>query len=268
MNATELYQAGQLDEAIAAQVAEVKARPTDQGRRLFLFELLAFAGELDRAQRQIAAVNYGEADLDMATLNYAKLMESELARRRFFGEGIEPEILGTKTDSMTLRIEAAGMLRLGRAVEARTLIDQANESMPAVVGKLNGRPFAFLRDADDLLAGVLEVMAQGKYFWIGLEQVVGIGTKPPRHPRDLLYLPARLDLEAETGEVFLPAIYPGTSAQTDPQLKLGRATDWTTAEGGPTLGLGARLFLVDDAEMSLLECREFVGSVEADSEPA
>ncbi len=49
MNATELYRAGKLQEAITAQVAEVKANPTDQGKRLFLFELLVFAGDLDRA---------------------------------------------------------------------------------------------------------------------------------------------------------------------------------------------------------------------------
>ena len=51
MNANELFQAGKLQEAIDTQIAQVKANPADQGKRLFLFELLAFAGELDRARR-------------------------------------------------------------------------------------------------------------------------------------------------------------------------------------------------------------------------
>ena len=260
MDATELYRAGRLADAIAAQVAEVKARPADAGRRLFLFELLAFAGEHDRARRQLDAVHHDNAELDMATLGYRKLLDSEAARRRFLAEGVEPEVLGVLTDAMKLRIEAAGMLRLGRPAEAKALLDQADEATPAARGTLNGRPFAALRDADDLFGGVLEVMAQGKYFWVGLEQVVGLGLKPPRHPRDLLYAPARLDLEAETGEVFLPALYPGSAAHADDQVRLGRVTDWVPAEAGPTLGIGARLFLVDDDAIGLLEWRELVAT--------
>ena len=183
MNATELYRAGRLREAIDAQVAEVKARPTDQGLRLFLFELLAFSGELDRARRQVDAVHHGQPDLDLATLGYRKLIDSEAARRRFFDEGVPPEVLGEETLAIRLRIEAAGQLRLGRPAEATALLEQADEATPPVHGTLNGKPFATLRDADDLFGGVLEVMAQGKYFWVALEQVVGLGMTAPRFSR-------------------------------------------------------------------------------------
>jgi type VI secretion system protein ImpE len=258
MNATELYRSGRLREAIDAQVREVKAHPAEQGRRLFLFELLAFAGELDRARRQVDAVHHGEPDLDLATLAYRKLIDSEVARRRFFDEGVPPEILGEPTESLDLRIEAAGQLRLGRPAEAAALLERASEAAPSPVGTLDGRAFTTLRDADDLFGGVLEVMARGKYFWVGLEQVVGLGMRPPRHPRDLIYVPARLDLASESGEVFLPALYPGSHDHPDDQIKLGRATDWVGPEGGPTLGIGARMFLVDDDAIGLLECREFI----------
>ena len=258
MTPTELYQAGRLREAIDAQVAEVKANPTDQARRAFLFELLAFAGDLDRATRQVDAAHYDQPDLVMASLGYRKLMESETARRRFFDDGVPPEILGEETATIKLRIEAAGLLRLGRPAEAAALIAQADEAMPPLQGKLNGKPFATFRDADDLLGGVLEVMAQGKYFWIGLEQVVALGMKAPRFPRDLLYFPARLDLASESGEVFLPALYPGSYRHEDDQIKLGRATDWVGPEGGPVLGVGAKMFLVDDEAVGLLEWRELL----------
>ena len=258
MTPTELYQGGRLGEAIDAQIAEVKAHPADQGRRVFLSELLAFAGELERATRQVDAIRQDDPDLAMATIDYRKLMDAEAARRRFFDEGVPPEILGESTPNIKLRIEAAGLLRLGRPAEAAALLEQANAEMPPLTGKLNGKPFAELRDADDLFGGVLEVMARGKYFWIGLEQVVGLGMKAPRFPRDLLYLPARLDLASESGEVFLPALYPGSYRQADDQVRLGRATDWVAAEGGPTLGVGARIFLVDDEAHGLLEWREFL----------
>jgi type VI secretion system protein ImpE len=80
----------------------------------------------------------------------------------------------------------------------------------------------------------------------------------PRYPRDLLYFPARLDLATESGEVFLPALYPGSYRHADDQIRLGRVTDWVAVEGGPTLGVGARTFLVDDEALGLLEWREFL----------
>ena len=39
MNASELYREGKLQQAIEAQIAEVKSNPLDHSRRLFLFEL-------------------------------------------------------------------------------------------------------------------------------------------------------------------------------------------------------------------------------------
>ena len=49
-NASELFHAGQLQDAIAAQIAKVKSSPTDQPARFFLFELFLFSGDLDRAR--------------------------------------------------------------------------------------------------------------------------------------------------------------------------------------------------------------------------
>ena len=53
MTATELYKAGKLSEAIQAIGAEVRENPTDVRRRTFLFELLCFAGEFDRAEKHL-----------------------------------------------------------------------------------------------------------------------------------------------------------------------------------------------------------------------
>src|SRR5690242_21563127 len=53
MTPRDLLQAGKLDEAIDALSAEVRDNPTDTRRRTFLFELLCFAGEYDRAQKHL-----------------------------------------------------------------------------------------------------------------------------------------------------------------------------------------------------------------------
>jgi type VI secretion system protein ImpE len=257
--ASDLYKSGKLHEAIDAQILEVKAKPADHGKRLFLFELFAFAGELDRARRQIEAVKYDDPDLGLAVIEYRQLLDSEAQRRKVFTEGIVPELLGNATsEHLVLRIEASNLLRQDRATDAATLLDEANDAVPPFRGTLNGQPFASLRDADDLFAGVLEVMVKGRYFWVPLEQVVSVATNPPRFPRDLLYMPARLGLGAETAEVYLPVLYPGSHLHTDDAIRLGRMTDWSSTEGGPVLGAGARLYITDDEPVSLVECRQYI----------
>src|SRR5258708_39599252 len=91
MDANELFQDGKLNEAIDTQIAQVKANPADQGKRLFLFELLAFAGELDRARRQIDALQYDESERQAASSGYRHLPRSEEARRKVFHEGTQPK---------------------------------------------------------------------------------------------------------------------------------------------------------------------------------
>jgi type VI secretion system protein ImpE len=53
MDAVALYRAGQLKPAITALGEELKKQPLDAKRRTMLFELLCFAGEYDRAEKQL-----------------------------------------------------------------------------------------------------------------------------------------------------------------------------------------------------------------------
>lgn len=265
MTAADQYKSGRLQDAIAAQLLDVREHPTDHAKRLFLFELLTFAGDLDRAQRQIDMIEYKDTLLDASTAIYKRLLDSERARRELFARGVSPGFFGEPSEHLRSRLEAVNRLREGRPGEAAEALARANEAVPTVRGLLNGQPFESLRDADDLLAGVLEVMAHGRYFWVGLEQVRLLTTNTPRFPRDLLYIPAHLELEDEQGEVFLPALYPGSHEHPDDQVKLGRATDWKELDGGATLGLGLHTFLRDDDAIGLLECRELRSDDEAQS---
>ena len=257
MNAGELYKAGRLGEAIEAQVQEVRASPLDHSKRLFLFELLVFSGDLDRARRQIDVIKYDDNDLERAVAGYRKLLDSEQARRDLFTRGVAPGFFGEPSEHLRLRLEAVNRLRENAPAEAAQLLVHAAEATPPLQGQLNGQTFQELRDADDLFSGVLEVMAQGRYFWAGLEQVHMVAMNPPRFPRDLLFIPAHLELAGEAGEVFLPALYPGSHEHADEQVKLGRMTDWKILDGDLALGLGLHTYLRDDEAISLLEWREF-----------
>jgi type VI secretion system protein ImpE len=257
MNASDLYKAGRLQEAIEAQVQEVKSSASDPSKRLFLFELLLFAGDLERARRQAEAIAYKDPDVDAAVAVYRKLVDAEQARRDLWARGVAPGFFGEPPEHLRLRLEAVNRLREGRPAEAAEALGRANEAIPPVPGRLNGQPFQSLRDADDLLAGVLEVMAHGRYFWVGLEQVRLLTMNPPRFPRDLLFIPAHLELEDDQGDIFVPALYPGSHEHADDQVKLGRMTDWKELDGGAMLGVGLHTFLRDEDAIGLLEWREW-----------
>lgn len=256
MNATELFQAGKLQQAIDAQIQEVKANPAEQGKRLFLFELLAFAGDLDRARRQIDALSYTVPELVAATQDYKNLLDSEQARRKLFRDGVPPKFFGEAPEHIHWRMEAVNRLREGRPQEALQCLEKADEATPTSKGRLNDRPFASLRDCDDVFAGVLEVMAQGAYYWVPLEQVETLTMHAPKYPRDLLWISARLELADSSGNVFLPVLYPASHEQADDAIKLGRATDWKEIPDGPVQGVGVHTFLMDDDALSLLEWRK------------
>jgi type VI secretion system protein ImpE len=253
MTATELYKAGKLTEAIDAQLQEVKAHPADHGKRLFLFELLVFAGDLERAKKHVEIVNYGQLELDAAVMAYRRLLDAEAARRSFFKDGVPPKFFGEQPEHVHWRIEAWTRMREGRPAEAAQCLAKADETAPPIRGKLDDRLFESFRDCDDLFGTVIEVMAQNAYFWVPLEQVETIQLTPPKTPRDLIWRPGRLEMKESAGNVFLPTLYPMTHEASDPNLKLGRLTDWKTVEGGPTLGVGTHLFLVDDHDISILE---------------
>src|SRR5262245_4012758 len=136
MNASEHYKAARLQEAIDAQLKEVKANAADHGKRLFLFELLAYAGDLDRARRQIDVVNYGDMELDAAVIGYRKLLDAEEARRHLFKDGLVPKFYGEQPEHIHLRLEAINRLRENNPKEAAEYLAKAAELSPPVAGKL------------------------------------------------------------------------------------------------------------------------------------
>jgi type VI secretion system protein ImpE len=130
-----------------------------------------------------------------------------------------------------------------------------------VTGTLNGTPFTSLADADPRIGARLEVFAAGEYLWIPFEHVASIRIEPPKRLRDLVWAPAivrpsRGFKGGELGEVLLPALAPGTWRHDNPQVQLGRVTEWDELPDGREVPVGQKLLLMDDAEISLLEVRE------------
>ena len=161
----ELFRSGHLNDAVTAQLARVKANPADQAERLFLFELLVFQGDYERAARQIAAINYGDPALDATVAVYRRLLDAEKTRQKVFAGSGTPQFLTESPAHTALRLQAVQALASGATAEAAKLLSQATEQTPIVVGQLNDKPFALLVDCDDVFGTVLEVInAAGRTF--------------------------------------------------------------------------------------------------------
>jgi len=158
MNPQELYRAGRLSDAIKALSAELRDNPTDVKRRTFLFELLCFAGEWERADKQLEVLGEAGPESEMGVMLYRSALFAERQRHNLFEKGELPE--------------------------------EKDEGEANHGGQANGKPFAYFSDADPRTGGRLELFAAGNYLLLPLEHVASIQIPSPQRLRDLLWTPA------------------------------------------------------------------------------
>jgi len=245
MTANELFQAGKLADATAAQIAKVKANPTDNRARMFLFELFLFAGDLDRAIKQLGALQYDKQEQLAAVAHFRQTVDAEAKRRAVFAGTADPDSLSAPPEHVLKRLAGVKALAAGDAAGAGKLFAEAAACTPVVTASVNDQPAAPLTDADERFGTVLEVFGSGgAYAWVPLETVASITLAPPAGPRDIFWRPARIvTKEGVAGDVLLAGLYPNAHLSADEELKLGRATDWLPDSPDLTVGLGGRLYL-------------------------
>lgn len=258
MTPQELYQAGNLDEAIAAAVEEVKQRPTNTAARGLLSQLLCFAGDLERADKQLETIGKQQVEAMVSVAMIRQLIRGETARRDFYTEGRVPELLDDPPPYLRKHLEASIQIREGNPAEAARTLAAAEEERPHVGGTCDGQAFDDVRDLDDLTAPFLEVLtSNGKYYWIPFDRIETMEFRKPERPLDLLWRGVHMIVRGgPDGEVFIPCLYHGSHAEQDDQLRLGRSTDWRGDEGLPIRGLGQRILLIGEEDRPILQLNE------------
>jgi len=235
----ELFQSGKLQEAIQALGEEVRNAPLDTRRRTFLFELLCFAGEFDRAEKHLNILADANQSANLGSLLYRSAIHAEKTRQQMFMDHTYPVAKET-----------------GK-----------------VSGFRNGQPFESFLDTDERIGACLEVFVAGSYTWIGLEQIASIEIPKPQRLRDLIWSPAVVTTtpafrSLELGEVLLPVLSPLSWKHPDDSVRLGRCTVWE--EGGdrePALvPFGQKMFSIDGQEVPILELGKVEQSVGAGEE--
>jgi len=263
MTAEELLKAGHLSAAVEQLNQEVRSRPTDMQRRTFLFEVLCFAGDYQRAERQLDMLGQQSATADIGVQVYRHILAAERARQGLFSEGVQPNFLFPPPSYTHLHLEAVDRLSNQQPAEAAALLEQAQHSYPPLRGSLAGQPFTTWRDGDDLLAPFLEVIFHDQYVWLPFEQIKQLHIPTPKRLRDLLWVPATLEAHSgPVGAVFLPVLYPDSHRHADDRVKLGRMTDWTDMGEGVARGAGQHLFFIDGQDRGILEMQEIEFTIE------
>jgi type VI secretion system protein ImpE len=232
MNPQELYRAGRLSDAIKALSTELRDNPTDAHRRTFLFELLCFAGEYERADKQLEVLAQAGPQSEMGVLLYRSALFAERQRQDVFERG---EFPGAQLD---------------------------DDESPSRGGTVNGKSFGYFSDADPRTGAKLEIFAAGNYLLLPLEHVASIEIPPPKKLRDLIWTPAAVRTTpafkgTELGEVLLPVLAPFSWRHPDEAVRLGRMTVWEKAAEGSEyqVPVGQKMWLVDEEEIPFLELR-------------
>lgn len=253
-SASALFRDGRLADAIAAAQATLRKAPANLGARVLLAELLCFAGNLERADVLLDAASTIDPSSAMVIAEFRQLVRADMARRQLFRDGRVPEFLGEPTEAQRLQLAALVALRAGDPAAAARDAAAAEAARPRCPGSHDGAAFDDLRDADDLLAGSLEVLTTtGKYFWIPTERLASVAFHPPKRPRDLLWRRASVSVEqGPDGDVYVPVVYVGDDTQTEAQ-RLGRETEWQQATDGPVRGIGQRVLLLGESDLAIME---------------
>jgi type VI secretion system protein ImpE len=231
MNAQELLKAGRLNDAVQALGAELREQPGDARLRTFLFELLCFAGDFERAAKQLNVLSEAGTDRETGVLLYRSAIAAERKRQLFY-EGSAGQEGGSGT------LEAFGP------------------------GIINGRPFRTLADADPRIGARLEIFVAGEFVRLPFEHIGALRIAPPRLLRDLLWPAGEIVAGPaargrEFGEVLLPALYAFSWRHSSEEVRLGRATDWQDADGTGEYPAGQKLLVIDGEDViPFLEVRE------------
>jgi len=267
-SAEENVRAGRLDEALSELQAQVRKNPADARLRVFLFQLLVVRGEWDRALTQLKVASDMDASTVAMLKTYQEALRCEVLRAEVFAGRRTPLLFGKPAEWMSLLVEALRLTATEKYEEARSLRERAFESAPAMAGTIDDQPFAWIADADSRLGPLMEVIVNGRYYWIPFSRVKEVRIEKPQDLRDVAWMPASLSL-ANGGDVvaFIPTRYPGSESAKDPRLVMARSTEWQERPADTFLGVGQRLWTTDQGDHALMDVRVVrIDSPEADAD--
>lgn len=275
LSAIAALQAGDLGAALESVKDEVRNQPQEAKHRIFLFQLFAVTGEWKRALAQLKVASELSKDCETMADAYQHVLQCEALREQVFAGGPSPLILGEPEPWMAKVIEAARLVSQADYKAAALIRNQAFEEAPTSSGKLTLRSpdeqtapeehnFSWIADADSRFGPMLEVVAQGKYYWVPYQRIQQIQFHPVRDLRDCVWIPAQF-MWAGGGEMvgMVPVRYPGSQQHAEGLIQLSRKTIWNEIDETTFLGMGQRILATSEDDVPLLDIDSIVFDVPA-----
>jgi type VI secretion system protein ImpE len=249
--------AGRLSEARQQLTEEIRAAPADLAKRTVLFQVLAFLGEWDKAERHLDAIGSQSEMAETGVQVYKNLILAEKQRSEVRTLRRRPNFLPEAPPYAESHFMACERLMEEDVERAAELFRQVDAQRLAASGTLNGKNFADILDTDAFLRCFLEAIVEERYVWIPFEAIEEITIAAPKTLLDLLWAPTRVTTwQGLTMSCYVPVLYPDSSEHSDDRVKLGRVTDWGELGEGFSKGAGQHVLQIGDEEVALLEIRE------------
>lgn len=267
MDVRELIRDGKLLEARQQLIDAVKTSPADAGKRTLLFQIHAFCGEWDKAERDLDLIAAQDAKRVAGAQVYKNLVHAEKERLQVFNNEHRPSCIPETPPYLELFYTACEKLMHREMTEATSLFAQIDAQVPHISGIVNGRKFLGFQDTNVLTAYFLEIMVHDRYCWVPFTALRELILTPPKTLFDLLWVASRITTwEGLTMNCFLPVLYADSSLHEDDRIKLGRMTDWATLGGSFLKGSGQHVFQIGEEEIAILEMRELLFNLPGSTE--
>jgi type VI secretion system protein ImpE len=256
MDARDLIKAGRLNDARKELIGEVKASPSDPGKRTLLFQVLSFLGEWDKARHHLDTLAMQDPKMEGGVQGSRDLITAEIERTQVMNLKAVPSLLPETPSYFEAYYSGLKKLAEKDMEKAREDLDQADALRPRVKGTVNGNAFEGFSDTDTFLSPFLEAFVHNRYVWVPFESIRELIIPPPKALLDLLWSQAGITTwEGLTMNCHLPVLYPGSFDHKDEQIKLGRVTDWIPLGGSFSKGVGQHVFQIGNDDMAILEIR-------------
>jgi len=240
--ADRLLQSGDLDGARRVLIEAARTSPGDAPTRLFLFQLMAVAGEWAKAKSQLSTLAQLSPEAAMLSVVYGGAADAEIEREAVFAGETLAHVHGGSDWAVGVA-EALQLDAQGRHDDASDRRDAAFEAAPDTPGTIDGTSIDWIADADPRFGPTIEAIIGGRYGLLPFDAVAKLTSEGPKDLRDVVWYPVELTLKAGARiAALLPARYPGPRA--DAAERLARATSWSDAGHGS----GQRLWAGSDGE--------------------
>src|SRR5260370_37542949 len=248
--------ASQPDQALIELQNEIRAHPEDTKLRIFLFQLHCVLGNWPKALTQLQVIAGLDADTTILAQIFQPVINCEALRGGVFEGKLTPLIFGEPLEWIGLLIKASEHVARGEFAAGAELRSRAFDAAPANPGTLDGKPFAWIADADSRPGPMLELILERKYYWVPFSRIRRIALQAPSDLRDLIWAPAQF-VWTNGGEAsgHIPTRYPPPPPAADRAPRLPRKTEWQELPEETFIGLGQRILATDDGEHPLLQCR-------------